>query len=55
MSSPGRALTEPTVVPDTYLTRIAGCKYRDLAEPGPERQNGWVYSGRRRGLGPPRS
>jgi len=22
------------------LTRIAGCKYRNLAEPGPERQNG---------------
>ena len=27
-----------------YLTRIAGCKYRNLAEPGPERQNGRVYS-----------
>jgi hypothetical protein len=26
-----------------YLTRIAGCKYRNLAEPGPERQNGRVY------------
>jgi transposase-like protein len=25
-----------------YLTRIAGCKYRNLAEPGPERQNGRV-------------
>ena len=50
MSSP------PVAVPAaTYLTRIAGCKYRDLAEPGPERQNGWVYSGRRRGLGPSRS
>ena len=23
---------------------IAGCKYRNLAEPGPERQNGRVYS-----------
>jgi aminoglycoside phosphotransferase (APT) family kinase protein len=27
-----------------YLTRIAGCKYRNLAEPGPERQNGRVCS-----------
>jgi hypothetical protein len=25
-----------------YLTRIAGCKSRNLAEPGPERQNGRV-------------
>ncbi len=24
--------------------RIAGCKYRNLAEPGPGRQNGRVYS-----------
>ena len=27
-----------------YLTRIARCKYRNLAEPGPERQTGRVYS-----------
>jgi len=27
-----------------YLTRIAGCRYRNLAGPGPGRQNGWVSS-----------
>ena len=30
--------------PADYLTLIAGCKYRNLAEPGSERQNGRVYS-----------
>jgi hypothetical protein len=45
MSSPPVAVPAgPHLVPDTCLTRIAGGKYRDLAEPGPERQNGWVYS-----------
>jgi hypothetical protein len=32
--------------PTAPAPRFAGCRYRDLAELGPERQNGWVYSGR---------